>query len=344
MGIESNAISEEALSNCGERVTENNTWSYRAHLSIYHFALPFAQGRRVLDAGSGSGYGSAYFARHGANVLAFEASPLAVEHSRQRYAGDPVTFEVADLNSQLPVGDAIFDLVFSSNVFEHVANIDSLIAECARVIKPDGVVIVAVPPVCTPEQLAENIKNQYHVNNIPPTAWHSKLSRFFTDVQCHAHEGAGEFAPPSRHFAEMLLPPDQVTIRETDFQFPVTTAQQMTESGTSITAVYVCRGRRVDPEAETIDERAPSAWHEGAVAARLIGEYMAAANKVHSATAPTEAPNYLKAELSEALRRAAEAESRCTQLGDRLAAIEASSSWKVTAPARHIVSRMLRHR
>jgi hypothetical protein len=59
---------EECLTNAGERMIVGNLWGYWAHLSIYRFAVPFAQGKRVLDAGSGSGYGSSYLARHGAKA------------------------------------------------------------------------------------------------------------------------------------------------------------------------------------------------------------------------------------------------------------------------------------
>jgi ubiquinone/menaquinone biosynthesis C-methylase UbiE len=116
-----------------------------------------------------------------------------------------VTYEVADLNRRLPTGDRIFDLVFSSNVFEHIEHIEGLIEECSRVVKDDGTVIVAVPPICSPLQLVEDIKNQYHFNHIPPTAWHAKLLRFFSAVDGHSHDGVGEFAPSSKHFSEMLL-------------------------------------------------------------------------------------------------------------------------------------------
>jgi 2-polyprenyl-3-methyl-5-hydroxy-6-metoxy-1,4-benzoquinol methylase len=269
-------ISEAALTNAGERMTVGNMWGYWAHLSIYRFAIPYAQGKRILDAGSGSGYGAAYLARYGADVLALDAGSVAIEHSRQRYAGDAVTFEVADLNSRLPVGDEIFDLVFSSNVFEHIANVDGLAAECTRVIKPGGVVIIAVPPICSAAALAADMDNQFHVNHIPPTAWAAKLSRFFSNVECHAHFGTGEFSSQESHHREIRLTPDKVTIRETDFDFPKMAPEEMMIRGTSITAVFVCRGPKAIPDSETVIERTPTSWSEGEVAARKIGEMQAA--------------------------------------------------------------------
>ncbi len=183
--------SDDILTNAGERMVEGNSWGYWAHLSIYSFALAYTRGQRVLDAGSGAGYGAAYLSRHGAEVLALDHSRVAVEHSRARYAGDAVTFEVADLGAPLQLGDGVFDLVFSSNVFEHVGNVDGLAAECARVVKPSGVVIVAVPPIVSAAAMAADMQNQFHVHHIPPMAWHAKFSRFFDDVKCYRHVGKG---------------------------------------------------------------------------------------------------------------------------------------------------------
>ena len=49
----------------GERVSPLlNDSCYQAHLSIYGFARPGCQGGIVLNAGSGTGYGSADLADH----------------------------------------------------------------------------------------------------------------------------------------------------------------------------------------------------------------------------------------------------------------------------------------
>jgi len=359
------SISEEALTNAGERMIVGNMWGYWAHLSIYWFALPFVAGRRVLDAGSGAGYGSAYLARHGAQVLALDAGALAIEHSRGRYASDPVTFEVADLNAPLPAGDGVFDLVFSSNVFEHVARVDLLAAECARVLKPDGVALIAVPPVCGPESMAADMENQFHVHHIPPSAWEAKLRRFFLEVTLHRHEHAGAFADPAQHEEQMRLPPDRVTIRETDFAFPEMTAAEMERVG-SITAVFVCRGRRLPAGEETLAERTPAAWCEGAAAARLIGrepkvvervvayepqiaeltarlaaaqasaaeagDHVAALRvRIEAAEAEAAASHAKIVEIEDAAARAGAAYHEAVQ---RVAAIEASTSWRLTRPMR----------
>ena len=257
---------------------------------------------------------------------------MAIEHSRQRYAGDPVTFEVCDLGMPLPAGDGIFDLVFSSNVFEHVANVNGLAAECARVMAPDGLTVVAVPPICSAETMASDMTNAFHVHHIPPAAWAAKLQRFFTEVRCHAHTGAGAFAEWAQLLAEWPLPPDQVTIREADFAFPETTPDAMAASGETITALFVCRGRRVPPGPETLAERTPAAWQEGAAAARLIA-------RTDAGEARTAA---MEARANQAEARAAQAETHAAALESEVSMLRNSTSWRVTGPLRRLGA--LRHR
>ena len=61
----------------------------------------------------------------------------------QRTAGRQVPMESLHLTSygggQLPFPDETFDAVISSAVLEHVVNMDIFASECARVLKPDGV-------------------------------------------------------------------------------------------------------------------------------------------------------------------------------------------------------------
>jgi SAM-dependent methyltransferase len=334
----------EDVGNAGERMVVGNMWGYWAHLSIYRFALPFAAGKRVLDAGSGEGYGAAYLVRHGAaGVVALDAGAEAVAHARRRYTDPRVTFDVADLNRPLPLADGAVDVVFSSNVFEHVGRVDVLAAECARVLAEDGVAIVAVPPVTSAAVMEADMQNHFHVHHLPPSAWEAKLGRFFGDVRCHGHRGSGEYFPKEREQAEIALPPDRVTIREDDFDFPPTTADALDGDADAITAVFVCREPRAEPLPETIAERTPAEWCEGEVAARLLAAERTTADELRVELAAWTSGGSVedgadRGTAAAALRRAGVAEARAEALAARLEAVEASRIWRATGPLRSLVT------
>jgi 2-polyprenyl-3-methyl-5-hydroxy-6-metoxy-1,4-benzoquinol methylase len=57
-----------------------------AHLSIYAFAAPHARGGRVLDIGSGAGYGSEFLRNAGATeVIGLDLDPRNVRYANRHY-------------------------------------------------------------------------------------------------------------------------------------------------------------------------------------------------------------------------------------------------------------------
>lgn len=52
---------------------------------------------------------------------------------------------VADLTKTLPIKDEVADIVVLSNTLEHIPTPEHLIKECARILKPGGILIGTVP-------------------------------------------------------------------------------------------------------------------------------------------------------------------------------------------------------
>ncbi len=100
-------------------------------------------GRRILDAGCGSGPLSAALLARGAAVTGFDVSAAMVELARQRL-GDGADLRVADLAAPLPFADAEFDDVVSSLVLHYLEDWAVPLAELRRVLKPGGRLIVSV--------------------------------------------------------------------------------------------------------------------------------------------------------------------------------------------------------
>lgn len=101
------------------------------------------RGRRILDAGCGSGPLSAALRERGAEMSGFDGSPAMIELARRRL-GDAVPLEVADLAEPLPYDDDSFDDVVASLVLHYLEDWSGPLAELRRVLKPGGRLIVSV--------------------------------------------------------------------------------------------------------------------------------------------------------------------------------------------------------
>jgi SAM-dependent methyltransferase len=97
----------------------------------------FKPGLRVLDVGGGNGYQARLMAQQGCEVTSIDlpGAPLLGAHFPvQEYDG-----------KHIPADDASFDLIFSSNVLEHVSPLSPLLEEMWRTLKPGGLAIHVVP-------------------------------------------------------------------------------------------------------------------------------------------------------------------------------------------------------
>jgi ubiquinone/menaquinone biosynthesis C-methylase UbiE len=100
-------------------------------------------GRRVLDAGCGSGPLAAALRAKGAIVTGFDSSPAMVELAKQRLGGT-ADLHVADLSQPLPFDDDTFDDAAASLVLHYLKDWTAPLAELRRVLKPGGRLIISV--------------------------------------------------------------------------------------------------------------------------------------------------------------------------------------------------------
>lgn len=144
---------------------------FLAHESIYRFFSTFAEGKRVLDAGCGAGYGAFALAQAGArSVLAVDIDRRSVAFGRRHFPHPSIRFEVADLNTmKMPV--ASLDLVVSSNVLEHLIDPAGFLVEVRRSLADGGQAVLAVPPITSPTVLEEHGRIHYHRSNFTVDQW-----------------------------------------------------------------------------------------------------------------------------------------------------------------------------
>jgi SAM-dependent methyltransferase len=96
----------------------------------------------VLDVGSGDGTLAALLAPLSRSITLLDASARMVEAARRRLEGlENVRIEHGDAEA-LPFGDASFDAILLLNVLASVVRPEHAIAECARVLRPGGRVVI----------------------------------------------------------------------------------------------------------------------------------------------------------------------------------------------------------
>jgi SAM-dependent methyltransferase len=92
----------------------------------------------VLEIGAGTGEQALELKRRGFDVTAIEIADSNYASDRQ--------FPIIDYDGKhIPLPDASVDIVFSSNVLEHVAALSQMHAEIRRVLKPSGYCIHVLP-------------------------------------------------------------------------------------------------------------------------------------------------------------------------------------------------------
>lgn len=102
------------------------------------------RGTRVLEAGCGAARCTQWLAARGARAVGIDIAFRQLQHSRLADDDAPTPVAQADARA-LPFADASFDTVFSTyGALQFVADSASVMAECARVLRPGGRFVFSV--------------------------------------------------------------------------------------------------------------------------------------------------------------------------------------------------------
>jgi 2-polyprenyl-6-hydroxyphenyl methylase / 3-demethylubiquinone-9 3-methyltransferase len=97
-------------------------------------------GKTVVDIGCGGGLFAEEFADLGAHVIGVDPSVSSLDTARTHAAAMGLSIDYrAGTGEQLPLDDASVDIACCVDVLEHVNDLDAVIAETARVLRPGGV-------------------------------------------------------------------------------------------------------------------------------------------------------------------------------------------------------------
>ncbi|MGW4590464.1 class I SAM-dependent methyltransferase [Amycolatopsis thermoflava] len=183
----------EALHLTGERtvpgIAEENYW-FRRHEAAYHALLPWCAGAVVLEAGCGEGYGAGLIASTAKAVLALDYDQPTTEHVARRY---PQVWTARGNLVRLPLRDGSVDVVANFQVIEHLWDQGAFLAECLRVLRPGGRLLVTTPNRITFTPDSDTPLNPFHTRELAADELDSLLREagFAVELMHGLHHGPG---------------------------------------------------------------------------------------------------------------------------------------------------------
>ncbi|WP_156753468.1 class I SAM-dependent methyltransferase [Actinokineospora pegani] len=151
----------------GERtvpgIVRENYW-FRRHEAAYLDLAHHCEDAIVLEAGCGEGYGADLLARTGAKrVIGLDYDQITAAHVARAY---PAIGAVRGNLAALPVKDGAVDVVANLQVIEHLWDQEGFLAECHRVLRPGGVLIVTTPNRITFSPGRDTPLNPFHTREL----------------------------------------------------------------------------------------------------------------------------------------------------------------------------------
>ncbi|HEV7690730.1 MAG TPA: bifunctional 2-polyprenyl-6-hydroxyphenol methylase/3-demethylubiquinol 3-O-methyltransferase UbiG [Hyphomonadaceae bacterium] len=118
--------------------------------AVQHFGLPAEsrrplEGLRLLDAGCGGGLVTEPMARLGAHAVGIDAGDAnikaAIVHADALHMD--IDYRIGTVEGLITADEPKFDIVLTLEVVEHVADPARFLADCAALVKPGGLLIMA---------------------------------------------------------------------------------------------------------------------------------------------------------------------------------------------------------
>jgi len=129
--------------------------------------LNLSTGESVLDVGCGPGFlceSMAEIVGRGGTVVGIDISADLIARCNRRKASTWISYETGDA-TRLKQSDSSFDVVVCTQVAEYVADVDRVLSEAFRVLKPNG-------------QFIRNfVSNKKDVSSNDVIEWHRELER-----------------------------------------------------------------------------------------------------------------------------------------------------------------------
>jgi len=184
-------IRENELAYTWERAYPGTQFMHFNGLAIiarrYLFAQRYIDGKDVLEAAGGFGYGAASFSMQAASVVALDIAEENINFGKKTYGFENVSWRQGDI-TELPFSDSSFDTYVSFETIEHLnhAIIPVYLSEASRVLRMNGTFIISTPNRKTREG---RINNPYHISEMYYEQLNKYLKKSFKTIQYYSTKG-----------------------------------------------------------------------------------------------------------------------------------------------------------
>lgn len=188
--------------NQGERVVEPqaSNWEFTMdgllflrHLIAYHSVIPLCKGKKVLEVGCGSGYGSNLLSHVAAQVVSIDIDPIAIQWAESHYQSSNLAFKCASIHDTFVQAET-FDVIVSFQVVEHVrpSELEPFMMRICNILNIDGVAYFTTPNRLNRHHILQKSQNPYHFTEYSPWSMRRKLRKYFKQVTIKGITGNSE--------------------------------------------------------------------------------------------------------------------------------------------------------
>ncbi|WP_238651032.1 glycosyltransferase [Paenibacillus piscarius] len=152
------------------------------HLQRYFAIAPLVEGKVVLDAACGEGYGSNILSKYADRVYGIDLSKEAIQLAKIKYSQSGIHFIEGSI-VDLKIPDHSIDILVSLETIEHVDEEaqNKFMKEIQRVLKDDGFLIMSTPDKYWYSDIP-NHNNPFHVKEFYEHEYRAFLENYFPNV------------------------------------------------------------------------------------------------------------------------------------------------------------------
>lgn len=143
---------------------------------MYKDYLTAVENKTIVDVACGTGYGSKILAEKATKVYGYDIDAETIEFAKEHMAADNIEYAVANIKN-LPIETGSIDVAVSIETFEHVTEIQQVINEIYRILKPNGFWFFTTPNA---ERYPNHRVVKWHVKHYTKIELYELMAKRFT--------------------------------------------------------------------------------------------------------------------------------------------------------------------